>query len=146
MLISQCWENWRPERASENFISFPLWLTFSWLGDVFYKGFKSDKLTVEDLPEVNKKIDVSNILNTFLINLEHTKHVIHSKTLTILVKSFGWSFFVGGILRMLNDILLYMTPLVFRKIIQTIEQEAPAWQGYFLVVMLFLTATLQVKI
>ena len=96
---------------------------------------------MEDLPEINKKINVNFILNTFFGHLSSTKKFYHTKTLTVLIKSFGGSFIVGGILRLLNDILLYMTPLVFRKIIQTIENDEPVWQGYFWVVLLFLTAT-----
>ena len=98
------------------------------------------------MPEINKKIDVNFILNTFFGHLSSTKKLLHTKTLTVLIKSFGGSFIVGGILRLLNDILLYMTPLVFRKIIQTIENDQPVWQGYFWVVLLFLTATAQVTI
>ena len=101
---------------------------------------------MEDLPEINKKINVNFILNTFFGHLSSTKKFYHTKTLTVLIKSFGGSFIVGGILRLLNDILLYMTPLVFRKIIQTIENDEPVWQGYFWVVLLFLTATVQVTI
>ena len=101
---------------------------------------------MEDLPEINKKINVNFILNTFFGHLSSTKKLYHTKTLTVLIKSFGGSFIVGGILRLLNDILLYMTPLVFRKIIQTIENDEPVWQGYFWVVLLFLTATVQVTI
>ena len=146
VLASQWAANWRPDFPSENLVSFPSWLTFSWLATTFYKGFKSDKLDVEDLPEINNKIDVKYILNTFMGHLNTTKKFFHTKTLTVLVKSFGGSFVIGGFLRMLNDILLYMTPLVFRKIIQTIENEEPAWQGYLWVVLLFLTATVQVDI
>ena len=145
MLFSQWFVNWKTSQPSENFVSYPLWLTFSWLGETFYKGFKSDKLGVDDLPEVNYKMNITYILNTFFKHFERTKKFVHTKTLTVLVKSFGFSFVTGGILRLLNDILLYMTPLVFRKIIQTLESESPEWRGYFWVVMLFITATLQVK-
>ena len=146
VLASQWKSNWRLNIASEEKSPYPQWLTFSWLGPTFKTGFKSDKLGVGDLPEVNKKINVPKILEIFLKNYSSLVKFFHTRTLTVLIKSFGGSFLIGALLRLLNDILLYMTPLVFRKIIQSIEAAEEEWKGYMWVFLLLLTATCQVTI
>ena len=97
-----------------------------------------------DLPEVNQKLSVDRIVETFQRHFRNTFSLCHSKTTTVLLKSFGGTFLQGSGLKLLNDILLYMTPLVFRKIIQSIENEEEEWKGYLWVVLLLVTATLQV--
>ena len=146
LLASQWRHNWGPAPASEDSTPFPLWLSFSWLGQTFVRGFRSGQLSEEDLPAVNNRIDVWRIFQTFLQHYSTSVKFFHTKTLTVLVKSFGGSFLLGALLRLFNDILLYMTPLVFRKIIQSIETEEEEWKGYLWVVLLLVTATLQVTV
>ena len=146
LLASQWRDNWGQGQPSEDRTPFPLWLSFSWLGPTFIRGFKTDQLSVGDLPAVNKRIDVWRIFQIFLHNYSTSVKFFHTRTLTVLIKSFGGSFLLGGLLRLLNDILLYMTPLVFRKIIQSIESEEEEWKGYMWVVLLVVTACLQVTV
>ena len=71
---------------------------------------------------------------------------MNTSTLKVLLKSFGGSFALAAFLRLLNDILLYMTPLVFRKIVRAIEAEEEVWKGYMWCGLLLLTATAQITI
>ena len=147
LLATQWLHNWDSSIISENNVPYPLWLFFSWLSGTFSVGYRTgDKLSVDDLPEINKKISISKVQEIFKKYSLSIKKIVHSKTLTVLVKSFGGTFVVAGVLRAVNDVLLYMTPIVFRKIIQTIENDDQVWKGYFWCVVLFITATVQVII
>ena len=147
LLASQWRGNWSPAQPSEDLTPFPLWLSFSWLGPTFIRGFKTGKLEVKDLPEINQNINVARIVETFQRQYRSTVRFCQTKTITVLIKSFGGTFVLGGGLRLLNDILLYMTPLVFRKIIRSIESEDEReWKGYMWVVLLLVTACIQVTV
>ena len=51
VLASQWKSNWRSDRPSEEESPFPQWLTFSWLGPTFLRGFKTDNIIVtSELP------------------------------------------------------------------------------------------------
>jgi len=146
LLSSQWLPNWTTDHPSEDKSAFASWLTFSWMSRCFSKGYKSDQLGVEDLPIFNSRLNINYVLKTFLENVESQAKTIQRSTLLVLIKSFGGTFLIGGLLRLTNDILLYMTPFVFRKIIQTIEEEQHAWKGYMWVSLLLLTATCQITV
>jgi len=146
LLATQWFTNWTGGHPSEDKTAFPSWLTFSWMSACFSKGYKSDQLVVEDLPNANSRIHIDKVLKTFLENFESKSKKVKRSTLQVLIKSFGGTFFIGGLLRLTNDILLYMTPFVFRKIIQTIEEKDHAWKGYMWVTMLLITATCQITV
>ena len=87
------------------------------MSPTFLKGYKQS-LGLKDLPTITKKLNVSSILSTFLGNYKSNKKEekkeeggkTKTSTLTVLAKSFGGSFAFAALLRLLNDILLYMTP------------------------------------
>ena len=114
LLLSQWLPNWVSSHPDENKEAFPSWITFGWLSPCFLRGYKKS-LDHSDLPIINWKLGVSYILDTFLAKCrpkEKTKQ--KPSTLSALVKSFGGTFAIAAFFRLLNDILLYMTPLVFR--------------------------------
>ena len=124
------------------------------MSPAFLKGYKQP-LGLQDLPTITRKLNVSNILSVFLENYKSSTKKEEKKeeggrmstsTLTVLLKSFGGSFALAAFLRLLNDILLYMTPLVFRKIVRAIENEEETWKGYMWCGLLILTATAQITI
>ena len=139
--------NWPSAHPSEDKEAFASWITFGWMSSAFLKGYKQP-LGLQDLPTITKKLDVSSILKTFLGNYKSNKKEEAGKTstLTVLAKSFGGSFAIAAFLRFLNDILLYMTPLVFRKIVHAIEEGEEVWKGYMWCGLLLLTATAQITI
>ncbi|XP_065055747.1 multidrug resistance-associated protein 1-like [Rhopilema esculentum] len=63
----------------------------------------------------------------------------------VLAKCFGWTFFLGAILKFFHDVLLFVNPYLLRLIIQYVEGRGPQdeWRGYILALGLFLVATLQ---
>ena len=143
--------NWPSAHPSEDREAFASWITFGWMSPAFLKGYKQP-LGLQDLPTITKKLDVSSILRTFLGNYNSSKKKkeeagkMNTSTLKVLLKSFGGSFALAAFLRLLNDILLYMTPLVFRKIVRAIEAEEEVWKGYMWCGLLLLTATAQITI
>ena len=124
------------------------------MSPAFLKGYKQP-LGLKDLPTITRKLNVSNILSIFLENYKSSTKKegkkeeggkMSTSTLTVLLKSFGGSFALAAFLRLLNDILLYMTPLVFRKIVRAIENQEETWKGYMWCGLLILTATAQITI
>jgi len=98
LLATQWLYNWDSSIISENNVPYPLWLFFSWLSGTFSVGYRTgDKLSVDDLPEINKKISISKVQEMFKKYSLSIKKIVHSKTLTVLVKSFGGTFVVNGI-------------------------------------------------
>ena len=114
LLLSQWLPNWSSEHASEDQEAFASWLTFGWMSPCFLKGYNMS-IGYEDLPVINWRLNVSYILKTFLGNYRVKQKTGQNRsTLSALIKSFGGTFAIGAFLRLVNDILLYMTPLVFR--------------------------------
>merc|ERR1719209_2829753 len=151
LLLTQWLTNWPSAHPSEDKEAFASWITFGWMSPAFLKGYKQP-LSIQDLPTITRKLDVSSILRTFLGHYNSSKRDEKKEeagkmsTLNVLLKSFGGSFALAAFLRLLNDILLYMTPLVFRKIVRAIEDEEEVWKGYMWCGFLLLTATAQITI
>ncbi|XP_076819731.1 multidrug resistance-associated protein 1-like isoform X1 [Clavelina lepadiformis] len=61
----------------------------------------------------------------------------------VLVKTFGPSFLPSVFLRLVYDILVFVSPQLLSAIIAFTSSTAPVWQGYGLAVLFFLTAILQ---
>jgi len=65
-----------------------------------------------------------------------------------LVKTFGMSFFVGSILKLIHDVMIFAAPLILRRLIAfaskfpDVEQE-PMWKGVFYALLLLLTTGIQ---
>ena len=62
------------------------------------------------------------------------------KLLMALFRSFGSKFMIGAFLRAVNDIFLFISPLIIQQLLSVIETEADASAGYFWCVLLFVSA------
>ncbi|XP_019701146.1 multidrug resistance-associated protein 1 isoform X1 [Harpegnathos saltator] len=61
-----------------------------------------------------------------------------------ICKAFGATFLFGAFLKLVQDIMTFISPQLLRVLIAFVkEKEEPLWKGYFYAVLLFLTATLQ---
>lgn len=60
-----------------------------------------------------------------------------------LVKSFGGSFLVGSVLKLFHDLLVFMSPLLLRRIISFSETDEPIWHGVMYALGLLLFAQIQ---
>ncbi|XP_076819725.1 multidrug resistance-associated protein 1-like isoform X2 [Clavelina lepadiformis] len=59
-----------------------------------------------------------------------------------LVKTFGPFYLVSTVLDLIGVLLTFVSPQLLRGMISFTKSDAPAWQGYTLAVLLFLTAML----
>ena len=138
IIISQ----WSPYSATdcqgEDGASFPANLVFQWLNFLFVRGFRSE-ISFNDLPALPRIVSLKNILGTFRNHYDDKTH----KILIPLLKSFGWKFLFGSLLRGVNDILIFASPQVLRKILRVIELDEEDWRGYFWCVVLLVIALTQ---
>ncbi|XP_071813084.1 multidrug resistance-associated protein 1-like isoform X5 [Apostichopus japonicus] len=64
-----------------------------------------------------------------------------------LVKTFGPMFLVGSFLKLIFDVMVFIQPLILRRLIQyTEDKTVPAWEGYFFAGALFVVAIFQTLI
>merc|ERR1719209_206512 len=94
LLLTQWLTNWSLTHPSEDKEAFASWITFGWMSPAFLKGYKQP-LSIQDLPTITRKLDVSNILRTFLGHYNSSKRDEKKEeagkmsTLNVLLKSFG---------------------------------------------------------
>jgi ATP-binding cassette, subfamily C (CFTR/MRP), member 1 len=70
--------------------------------------------------------------------------VTNGSTLSALIRAYGGPFWFSGILRILADLLLVLTPLILGILINYVEEGTGAfWKGIFLSFALFLATFLQ---
>uniref|UniRef100_A0A131YTN7 ATP-binding cassette, subfamily C (CFTR/MRP), member 1 n=1 Tax=Rhipicephalus appendiculatus TaxID=34631 RepID=A0A131YTN7_RHIAP len=60
-----------------------------------------------------------------------------------LIQTFGPSFFLGSILKLVHDTLQFVSPQLLRVMIGFVGSDEPAWKGVFYAVLIFATASLQ---
>ncbi|XP_011264384.1 multidrug resistance-associated protein 1 isoform X2 [Camponotus floridanus] len=63
-----------------------------------------------------------------------------------ICKAFGATFTFGAFLKMIQDIMTFISPQILKLLIAFIEGEDDIWKGYFYSVLLLLTAVLQTLI
>ena len=62
-----------------------------------------------------------------------------------IVKSFGWSFFLASLLKLVHDIFIFVSPLLLKRIIRYAKKdsEEELWKGIIYALALLLTASVQ---
>ena len=124
---------------TEQNVSFISVLLFSWLDHLFIKGF-TNKIEYNDIPELPHCLNVQDIILKFEHFYKAQLNGIR-KLLVPLIKSFGSKLLIGSVLRAMNDVLLFLSPLILRKILNVMESQATANSvGYFWCGMLLITS------
>ena len=141
MLFLQCFAYQDSQARGEDGESYVGQLMFSWLDFLFVKGFKHE-IPVTDIPRLPKILTVRKLIGRFEKSYQAggaggqgTK-----KLLMALFKTFGSKFMIGAFLRAVNDIFLFISPLIIQQLLGVIETEAEASAGYFWCVLLFVSA------
>jgi ATP-binding cassette, subfamily C (CFTR/MRP), member 1 len=91
-------------------------LTFWWIGNLMSLGYKRP-LEKDDLYVLNDTRIAKNVVNNFQNSWEKEYTRKDGKTPSILRafnSSFGFKFWISGIYRLLNDMLLVTSPLVLQ--------------------------------
>ena len=62
-----------------------------------------------------------------------------------IVKSFGWSFFLASLLKLVHDIFIFVSPILLKQIIRYAKKdsEEQVWKGIIYALALLLTTTVQ---
>ena len=140
MLVLQCFVYQDIQTRGEDGESYVGQLMFSWLDFLFVKGFKHE-IPITDIPRLPKILTVRKLIERFeKFYQAGTGGQGTRKLLMALFKSFGFKFMIGAVLRAVNDIFLFISPLIIQQLLGVIESEADASSGYFWCVLLFVTA------
>ncbi|KAL0104455.1 hypothetical protein PUN28_017289 [Cardiocondyla obscurior] len=153
-----------PEQSS----SFPSRLVFAWFDALAWKGFRKP-LETSDLWSMNPEDMATEIVPKFdkywNKNLRKTDEVESAKVsyrkasgqvdfndgrkkkvasiLPPICKAFGATFMFGAFLKLIQDVMTFISPQILKLLIDFIEGDEPMWKGYFYSVLLLLTAILQ---
>ncbi|CAB0007608.1 unnamed protein product [Nesidiocoris tenuis] len=66
-----------------------------------------------------------------------------SSILPALIKTFGPSFIGGSFLKLVQDLLAFVSPQILKLLISFVEGDEPIWKGYLFAVLLMVTASVQ---
>ncbi|XP_011637000.1 multidrug resistance-associated protein 1 isoform X7 [Pogonomyrmex barbatus] len=153
-----------PEQSS----SFPSRVIFAWFDSLAWKGFRKP-LETSDLWSMNPEDMASEIVPKFdkywNKNLRKTDEVENAKAsfrkasgqvnfnsnrkkkiasiLPPICKAFGATFLFGAFLKLIQDVMTFISPQILKLLIGFIEGEESMWKGYFYAALLLLTAMLQ---
>jgi len=157
----------------ENTSSFPSIITFSWFDSLAWTGYKRT-IVDDDLWQLNPRDQSATAAPIFDANwgpklkaanlnsrekveekevaIETGKKKTPKESLSIfapLVKSFGMSFLLGSVLKFFHDIMVFIAPMLLKRIIAFSEPvcegctPSPLWQGVLYAVALLLVALCQ---
>ncbi|XP_076819730.1 multidrug resistance-associated protein 1-like isoform X2 [Clavelina lepadiformis] len=101
---------------------------------------KYKKPNIETISEDNT---LSNNDEEILIEQPATEKKKEPSLLKALVKTFGPFYLVGTFLKILSDILTFVSPQLLNAMIVFISSAALVWQGYLLAVLMFVVAIFQ---
>ncbi|XP_077258461.1 multidrug-Resistance like Protein 1 isoform X5 [Temnothorax americanus] len=153
-----------PEQSS----SFPSRIIFAWFDSLAWKGFRKP-LETSDLWSMNPEDMATEIVPKFdkywNKNLRKTDEVESAKAsyrkasgqvdfnsgrkkkiasiLPPICKAFGATFMFGAFLKLIQDVMTFISPQILKLLIDFTEGEEPMWKGYFYSALLLLTAILQ---
>ncbi|XP_071638107.1 multidrug resistance-associated protein 1 isoform X4 [Temnothorax longispinosus] len=153
-----------PEQSS----SFPSRIIFAWFDSLAWKGFRKP-LETSDLWSMNPEDMATEIVPKFdkywNKNLRKTDEVESAKAsyrkasgqvdfnsgrkkkiasiLPPICKAFGATFMFGAFLKLIQDVMTFISPQILKLLIDFTEGEEPMWKGYFYSALLLVTAILQ---
>ncbi|XP_026315311.1 multidrug resistance-associated protein 1-like isoform X2 [Hyposmocoma kahamanoa] len=153
-----------PESAS----GFPSRLTFSWFDPLAITGFRRS-LTESDLWALNPPDSSKEVVPRFekywhstlekreatnskkatysqisaSMNFKPESERKPASVLPALCLAFGAQFLFGSVLKLINDILTFVSPQLLGLLISFIESKEPVWKGYVYAVALLACASAQ---
>nr|XP_021201313.2 multidrug resistance-associated protein 1 isoform X4 [Helicoverpa armigera] len=157
-------KNQCPENAS----GFPSRLTYSWFDPLALTGFRRS-LTEEDLWALNpqdsstevvpkfdkfwekslRKREISNATKATYrktsasVNFKPESEKKPASILPALCLAFGGQFLFGSMLKLFNDVLMFLSPQLLKLLIGFVQGKEPIWKGYVYAVALLACATVQ---
>ncbi|XP_046388373.1 multidrug resistance-associated protein 1 isoform X3 [Ischnura elegans] len=155
-----------PEKGA----SFLSRITFSWYDTLSWKGFRKPLVT-DDLWSMNAEDMSKEVVPHFLkfweksvkksaqtkeskasfkktsgrVDFESPKLKKKQQTsiLPAIFKAFGPTFFFGSCLKVINDLLTFVNPLLLSALIGFVQSKEWMWKGYLYAGLMFLTSVSQ---
>ncbi|XP_008553088.1 multidrug resistance-associated protein 1 isoform X3 [Microplitis demolitor] len=152
-----------PEQAA----SYPSRILFAWFDGLAWKGFKKP-LTTSDLWSMNPEDTAAEIVPKFnkywtrnmqkcdnqstkasfrkasgQVDFDSTRKRKVASVIIPLYKIFGPTLLFGALLKLSQDIMTFISPLVLGLLINFVSGKEEMWKGYFYSVLLLLTAISQ---
>ncbi|XP_008197317.2 multidrug resistance-associated protein 1 isoform X4 [Tribolium castaneum] len=151
--------------------SFLSRLLFSWFDSLAWRGFRRP-LVDSDLWDMKPEDSASEVVPTFekhwkrilqkcesnsptrqtraSYKLDSARvDIVNSSTkkqasiLPALVKAFGPTFIFGALLKLIQDLLTFVSPHILNLLIQFVKNNEEQWKGFLYAGALFVTATIQ---
>ncbi|OQV17378.1 Canalicular multispecific organic anion transporter 2 [Hypsibius exemplaris] len=147
----------------EQFASFLSEMTFTWFSPMAYLGWKRP-LQDDDLwtllPGDRTKHQIDILEKNWLAEMERMHRTIRENAetksgkkayqpslLRALLKSYWFPLLMSALLRIFNDLSIFVTPQVLRLMIDFVEDKSqPAWKGYFYAGLMLLGSCAQTLI
>ena len=131
MLVLQCLVYQERETRGEDGESYAGQLVFAWLDFLFVRGFKHE-IPATDIPSLPRILNVRKLIGRFeKFYQAGAGGQGTTKLLLALSKAFGLKLLSGAVLEALNNIVLFISPLIIQQLLGVIESEADASVGYF---------------
>ncbi|XP_008197328.2 multidrug resistance-associated protein 1 isoform X6 [Tribolium castaneum] len=157
MLFLNCFADRSPRRSEypklknpcpEENSSFLSRLLFSWFDSLAWRGFRRP-LVDSDLWDMKPEDSASEVVPTFEKHWKRILQKCESSTkkqasiLPALVKAFGPTFIFGALLKLIQDLLTFVSPHILNLLIQFVKNNEEQWKGFLYAGALFVTATIQ---
>ena len=129
-------------------------LVFGWFDPIISSGYKNP-WTQKDLPTAADSVEVHKNVDNFIKNWENyvIKHQVNfsdkktsRKRLKVwkpLFQSFGLKFLLANFIFLVNNISLYISPMILKLLINQIDPKynEESWKGYLYAICLFSVST-----
>ncbi|XP_039119671.1 LOW QUALITY PROTEIN: ABC transporter C family member 13 [Dioscorea cayenensis subsp. rotundata] len=119
-------------------------LTFQFVNPMMSLGV-TKQLDLEDLVSLPLDLMPSPCHDTFLRCWVAEEHKNQSKSLLfrVICKAYGWPYLRLGLLKVLNDSLSFLSPLLLNRLIKFLQQGSGNIDGYTLAILMGLVSTIK---
>lgn len=119
-------------------------LTFKFINPVMDTGI-TRQLDFTDLLELPAELRATSCYDKLLSSwtAEYQNHLNNSSLLRAMFHSYGWTYLRLGLLKVLNDSMSFVSPLLLNKFIRFLQQGSDGMEGYILAISLGLTSIIK---
>ncbi|KAJ2595812.1 hypothetical protein H4R99_005195 [Coemansia sp. RSA 1722] len=122
-------------------------ITYTWMTPLLEKGYRQP-LKLEDLWELGFEYQPSTISEKFRLKWEHEFNSSKPSLLRATIRTFGGPWFIGFVLKLISDIVSFLSPILLSRLIEFIgdfktAKAQPVEYGYFYAVALFAVVSIQ---
>ncbi|KAI7986989.1 ABC transporter C family member 13 [Camellia lanceoleosa] len=133
-------------RFKDSAIGHGVWhlMTFKSINSVMEQGVIK-QLDFEDLLQLPNDMDPSSSLNTLLSSwqTQQRNNCSHPSFFRAIFTAYGWPYLRLGALKVLNDCMGFVGPLLLNQLLQFLQQGSQHLDGYILAISLGLTSVLK---